>query len=368
MGRLSWRESFPYYCQPEQHISDFCQYYVIPLNLPTVYINEWNLSVQRQFGASWLVTANYIGNEATHLLNDIEADPAVYIPGTCVAGQYGLTAPGPCSSTTNTTQRRLLNLINPSQGQYYGNIVQEDAGGTMSYNGLLLTAQHRLSKGLIVQANYTWSHCINTGTSQVFGSGTAGGSYTAQRLAADRGNCTGLEVDRRQNFNLSTVYAMPRFSNNMMRLLATGWQVSVIVKVLTGDYFSITSGIDTSLSGITSDQRPNQVLANVYAPAPNNGTNQYLNPAAFAQAATGTYGNMGANTIRGPGFFGIDTGLTRKFQIRERQALEFRAEAFNVLNHVNPLDPVATLTSTTFGQIQAANDPRILQLALKYVF
>ena len=58
----------------------------------------------------------------------------------------------------------------------------------------------------------------------------------------------------------------------------------------------------------------------------------------------------------------------RKFQIRERHTMEIRGEAFNVLNHVNPLDPVTTLTSSTFGQIQAANDPRILQLALKYVF
>ena len=77
---------------------------------------------------------------------------------------------------------------------------------------------------------------------------------------------------------------------------------------------------------------------------------------------------MGPGTIEGPGFFGIDTSVTRRFQIREKHTMEIRGEAFNVLNHVNPLDPVATLTSSTFGQIQAANDPRILQLALKYVF
>jgi outer membrane receptor protein involved in Fe transport len=339
-------------------------WYTVPLDLPAVYVHEWNLSVQKQLGTSWLVSANYIGNEVIHLLNNIEANPAVYLPGpSCIIA--GKTY-SPCSSTANTTQRRNLFLLNPSQGQYFGQMVQEDAGGTMSYNGLLLTAQHRIANGLTIQANYTSSHCINTGTSQVFGSGTAGGPYTSPRLASSRGNCAGLEVDRRHNFNLSTVYATPRFANGAMRMVATGWQLSGILKILSGDYSSVTSGIDASLTGVTSDQRPDQVLPNVYAS--NKGIGQWLNPAAFAQPGTGLYGNMGARNIMGPGFIGIDVGLTRKFQIRERESLEIRGEAFNLPNHTNPLDPVLTLTSNTFGQIQAASDPRILQLAMKFLF
>jgi hypothetical protein len=135
--------------------------------------------------------------------------------------------------------------------------------------------------------------------------------------------------------------------------------------VLSGDFFSAGAGVDQALSG-TNDQRPQQVLPNVYAP--NKNINQWLNPAAFASPATGTYGNMGPGTLQGPGFFGIDTSVTRRFHIHERHTFEVRGEAFNVLNHVNPLDPVTTLTSSTFGKIQAASDPRILQLALKYVF
>ena len=77
---------------------------------------------------------------------------------------------------------------------------------------------------------------------------------------------------------------------------------------------------------------------------------------------------MGTFKIRGPGFFGNRYGLGPEIAIREKQSLEFRAEAFNLLTHVNPLDPVNTLTSTTFGQIQSANDPRILQLAMKFIF
>ena len=128
---------------------------------------------------------------------------------------------------------------------------------------------------------------------------------------------------------------------------------------------TVSSGIDNALSG-TNDQTANQVLASPYAA--DRDINHWLNPAAFAQPVTGTYGNLGQRNIAGPGSIGVDMGLTRKFQVRERQSVEFRAEAFNLPNHVNPGNPVTNLTSTTFGKIQSANDPRILQLALKYIF
>jgi hypothetical protein len=336
---------------------------VIPPDLPAVYVNQWNLSIQKQIGTNWLITANYMGSEATHILSSVEANPAVFLPGTS-CGING-TNFSPCSSVNNTTQRRFLTLLNPAQGKYYGSIVQENATGTMSYNGLFLTAQRRVATGLVVQANYTWSHCINTGTQQLIAIPIIAGIHPVQSRAGLRGNCALLEQDRRHNFNLSTVYSMPKYSNRTLRLLATGWQVSGIVRILSGDYFSLGAGVDQALTG-TDDQRPQQVLSNPFAA--NKNIRQWLNPAAFAQPALGTYGNMAPGTILGPGFFGIDMGLTRRFNVTERQALEVRGEAFNILNHVNPRDPVATFSSSTFGQIQAANDPRILQVALKYVF
>jgi hypothetical protein len=328
-----------------------------------VYVDQWNFSVQRQIGSNWLITANYMGSETTHLLSSIEANPAVYLTGaSCVIN--GKTY-SPCSSVNNTTQRRQLALENPAQGQYYGSIVQENATGTMSYNGLFLTAQRHFAKGLTVQGNYTWSHCINTGTQQLISIPIIAGTHSIAPRAGLRGNCSILEEDRRHNFNLSVVYSTPQLSDKTLRILASGWQFSGIVRVLSGDYFSVKSGLDQALSG-TDDQRAQQVQANVYAPNKNIG--QWLNPAAFAQPALGTYGNMGPGTVLGPGFFGIDMSLARKFPVWEGKAFEIRWEAFNVLNHVNPLDPVSTLSSGTFGQILAANDPRILQIAAKFVF
>jgi hypothetical protein len=96
-----------------------------------MYVNQWNASIQRQIGTSWLVSANYIGSDATHLLSSVEGDPAVYIPGaSCVING---TTYSPCSSVANTTQRRMLNLLNPAEGKYFGSIVTENATGTMSY-------------------------------------------------------------------------------------------------------------------------------------------------------------------------------------------------------------------------------------------
>jgi hypothetical protein len=140
----------------------------------------------------------------------------------------------------------------------------------------------------------------------------------------------------------------------------------------------VGAGIDTALTAVNTSvgERPNQVLPSVYKV---NGGNQWLNPAAFAQPATGTYGTLGYQNIRGPGLVNINMNLVRRFQIREKMALEVRAESFNVANHVNPCPqntaqgpapvcPVLTLTSATFGQIQYAGDPRINQFALKFVF
>ena len=137
------------------------------------------------------------------------------------------------------------------------------------------------------------------------------------------------------------------------------------MKLLSGQYFDVAAGTDRALTG-AAGQRANQVLADPFVPDRTAG--QWLNPNAFAIPANGTYGTMGAMSIRGPRSTQIDMGLTRSFQIRERQSLQFRWEAFNVPNVVNLNNPVSSLNSVNFGKILGASDPRIMQAALKYVF
>ena len=247
-----------------------------------------------------------------------------------------------------------------------------DPGGTQSYNGLVLTVQHRFSKGFTVNSNYTWSHCIGD-YSQEFTTPNVGSGYQdPNNRRYDRGNCV---FDRRGNFNLSASYQMPQFSNKVTRMVAGGWRISPIFRYLTGQPLTITTGVDRALNDNTLTQRPNLISPNVYT----GGFLNYLNLAAFQQPAFGTLGNLGTYNVYGPGVLVIDAALSRVLQIREHQSLELRAEAFNLPNFFLRGTPGTTLSNAaTFGQVNTVfnssyatgggGGPRVLQFAAKFVF
>ena len=154
-----------------------------PQDLKPTYMHQWNLSIQRQFGSDWLVTANYVGNSTIHLTAADELNPAVFLgTGPCtlnIVNAAGVVVPTPqavCSTTANINQRRRLYLQNPLVGQSYAVVASQDDGGTASYNGFFISTQKRMSHGTTLLANYTYSHCIadiwnvfvgNTGQSAV---------------------------------------------------------------------------------------------------------------------------------------------------------------------------------------------------------
>ena len=183
--------------------------------------------------------------------------------------------------------------------------------------------------------------------------------------ASSRGNCSSNIVDRRQLFNLSAVYETPRASDRTLRALAGGWQLSGILRLQSGAFLSVTSGLDQALTGAAAE-RANEISPGVF-PATRSAA-LWLNPQAFAQPALGTYGNLGIANLPGPGMVELDMGLVRAFRIHEAHSLQFRMEAFNVPNRVNLMNPTTALNSPTFGKILGANDPRILQAAVKYAF
>ena len=337
-------------------------------------IDQWNLSIQRQFGTDWLVTANYIGNHTSHMVAADNLNPGLF------RGLGACTIPGPngtsnsypvCSTTGNINQRRTFYLKNPQQGQFYAVIATLDDGGTANYNGLFLSAQKRLSKGTSILANYTWSHCL----SDVW-NGFPGNSQTSAIVPGNRhalhGNCA--TSDQRQVVNLSAVAQTPKFSGRALRLLASDWQFSPIVKLRSAQFFTVTTGVDNALSG-EGGQRPN--LANLNPYPANQTINSWISASAFSAPTPGTYGNLTPYNMKGPGMFQFDMALSRTFKVRESQSVQVRAESFNLPNHMNPSVPVAATNSGAFGQIQndisgtsglTAGDQRIIQFALKYVF
>lgn len=358
---------------PDVPWSPFSIVTALNYDTPNTRVHQWNLSLQRQVGAAWLVSATYLGSETGHLWGTRQLNPAVYIPGVGDANGNctlnGQRAPftvrpgAACSSVGNTNQRRRLYLENPTNGQWFGTINLIDSDGTASYHGLLLNFNRRATRGVTLNGNYTWSHCISdAGGSAVGNSGSANGGYVNTETR-DRGNCVGSSSDRRHNFNLSASVATPEFNSRALRLLATGWRFSPLVRIMSGSFTVVTTR-DVALTGV-SGQRVNQVLDNVYG---DKTVDNYLNPAAFAQPAAGTIGNLAAGSIEGPGYWTLDAALTREFRVTQQQRLEFRVEAFNLTNALRMRNPVTNFNAGNFGRVTAAEDPRIMQFAVKYFF
>ena len=148
-----------------------------------------------------------------------------------------------------------------------------------------------------------------------------------------------------------------------------GWQLNGIVTLQTGNPFTVLAGVDRSFSGVGLDH------ADVAGPVATYGGSahgaevaRYFDTSMFSLPALGTFGTAGRNILTGPGLANFDAGLFKQFPISESRRFELRWEVFNVLNHANFLNPTASLSSSTFGRILSARDPRIMQLAAKFYF
>jgi len=263
---------------------------------------------------------------------------------------------------------------------YYGIISTSYSDGTGNYNAMYVQIQKRLSRGTTVLANYTWSHCISDLWNGNPGN-TGQSNATPGDRRFDRGSCddSGLQsTDQRHVFNLSAVAQVPAFSNNILRRIASDWQLSPILKVKSGPYFTPNLGTDNLLNGETAGyQRPNR-MPDVNPYMDHKSVDGWLNPKAFAVPPPGTMGDVPRNSVQAPGMIQLDLSLSRTFRIAEGKSIQLRAEVFNLPNRLNAGLPIAALNSGTFGKIQQdisgissslySGDQRILQFALKYVF
>ena len=321
-------------------------YVTFPFDMKEPYSDQWNVSLQRQLGAAWVVSGNYLSSRGHRLLLGDQLNPAVFGPG---------------ATTANTAARRVLTLENPDQGRFYGQIFEAHPIGTSKYDALLLSAQHRTARGLFLSGNYTLSKCTSDLVDYVMANGQVD-LVKPGDPGYDRGSCGA--TDQRHIANLSAVYQVPGASRGAMRALTRDWQISAIAVARSGGHFHVNTGQDNALTG-QANQRPDQVMDNPYLKQ----GYRYLNPAAFKAPAPGTYGNLKANSLVAPNWYNLDMGLVRSFHIGGERQVQFRAEVFNVLNRVQLDRPVTVLTSPDFGvSTSTAADARIVQLAMKYVF
>ncbi len=244
-----------------------------------------------------------------------------------------------------------------------------------NYNALQTNIRTNQWHGLTAQVNYTWSHSLDD-MSQY----RARLPQDSRNLKGDYGNS---DYDTRNSFNGAVTYNLPRLGHGPHRLVE-GWQVNAAFNAHTGSPFNIVTASDNSG---TADryQRPN-LIGNPFTTAhgfvPNGASRyvQWINPAAFAQPAPGTFGNLRRNAFYGPGYEDTDISLFKTTRLAERVSAQFRVEMFNVGNHINLAPPSASFGSSSFGRVTdtigdyngapgiGPGEPYNTQLALKILF
>jgi hypothetical protein len=319
----------------------------------TPYAQHWMASVERQFGAGTLATISYVGTSSHHLLVLEEANAAD--PALCLS--LG-AACGPFNEQAARTEF----------GPAFGSVELQRTIGNANYSALEATLNHR-SHGLDLLASYTYSKSIDQ---------SAGLPEPVNPV--DPSLSRGLSAfDMRHNFVASFHYDIPRInSKGLLHAVADGWAVAGIARFTTGLPVTMVNNNDTSLLGTI----PNGInYSGVDTPEWNGGAlHLNMNPRAgapmfdasqFSLPALGTMGNARRRFFSGPGMENLDATISREVRLGENRSFEFRAEAFNVLNHAQFFGPTAVegnISSGTFGQAVSAASPRLMQIAVRYRF
>jgi len=325
-------------------------------------VQQWNATVERQLGSAWSISATYLGSYSDRFLGSVEQNPGVYLgQGPCALN--GVSYPA-CTVAGNLNERRVLSLENYREGQFVSTLALMTDVTTMDYRGLKLAFQRRTATGIRLNGNWTWGRCMGGRVARGgAGDGDPGGGGDYQNPADidyDRGHC---DYDQTHLTNFTLGYQTPEFAGTAMRALASNWQLSGIVSTRSGSWLTVTTGV-TGFNGLAD--RVDQVSDDVYGAKT---INSYLNRAAFANPAPGTFGNHKRNSIKGPGSWKADIALSRLFSFATTRQLEVRIEAFNLFNTVNWGNPILTLSSGNFGRIQSiSGDHSILQFGIKYGF
>jgi Carboxypeptidase regulatory-like domain/TonB dependent receptor len=328
------------------------------------YVQEWNLTVQRQLDASSSIEVAYMGSKGTHLINGATGNQATPSPDVNADFQPRRPIPSLFSETFDILSNAYSN-----------------------YNGLGITFRRNFAHGFSANVAYTWSHALDIASSSNLGSGNNGYYRSEANQNWEYGNA---DIDQRHRLTAYYTWQLPfghgqKFAGNASGVLDRiigGWSHLGIWSWHTGNYF--TAVIDNDYSNSGAPQARPDLTCNPNHNAPHT-TTDWFNTSCFALPARGTYGNAGRNIILGPGYFNTNLSLMKDFHFTEARYLQFRVEFFNAFNHPNfvgisaltaftpPEAPITqpqtgTLDTGQMGAILNAFAPRQVQLALKFYF
>jgi hypothetical protein len=310
---------------------------------------QYNLTVERQLAKDLALEIGYVGSQGRHL--GVRYNPNLPV---CVTA--------PCTATNQ--------FVRPYPT--FGDIQYQNQIANSSYNALQMSVRRRLTGGMTLLASYTFSRALdNASSTNNSTSGTQKFPQDPNRLDLEKGLS---DFHRAHQFSASFNYELPigrnrKFLSNATGLtdtLAAGWQVNGIVTVLSGRPFTPQYNSNASNSG---NQRPD-IIGDPFANVP---AGLYFNPNAFAMPVatagdTNLFGNLGRNTLIGPGFADMDFSLLKNIKITEGLKLQFRGEVFNVLNHPNFHVPEYRLDLPNVGRFTEAEEGREFQFAVKLLF
>lgn len=322
---------------------------------PLVY--QFNAAIQRQLPGSFSLTTAYVGTLSHHLPFMIDKN-------------YAAWAPGATTSQTSINSRR------PYDPGVLGQITYDESNETASYHSLQVSVSRPLTRNLMLNGFYVWSHSFQSVNESAVGQASA---QDFDNLWEERGP---MDADRRNVASISGTWNIDYYkgNNSVVKQIVNGWTISPIVSLQSGTPFDLSTGSNKNADS-ANHNRPDLVAGvSPFLDAHrdrNAAAAKWFNTAAFVANGPGVAGGIGpggadGNTprafLRGPGYRDIDLGLFRNFHFGERFTFQLRGEATNAFNMVSLNNPTGTLSSGNFGKITAAASPRLIQVGGRITF
>jgi hypothetical protein len=331
---------------PSNAFAGFPSYYGLDPHVRTPYVQQWSAGIQTELSHGLVLEVSYVGSKGTKLGRFRTFNTPAHVE----TGEDLPPRPGDLQSLRTF----------PSLGP----IFQRQNIANSSYNSLQVKVEKRLSSRVSVLASFVWSKSIDDADSVIPGLSDSFGAQDERNLRLERGLSI-FNVGRR--LSAGFVYEIPR--SRFLSPVLSHWSTSGVITLQDGSPFNpVYFGTDFANSG--TPNRPNVVPGvSVNLPPDQRTAERWFNTAAFSDPAPYTFGNAGRNTLPSPGVEIVDVALRRDFPLTERAALQFRVEAFNVLNHPNWGIPGQYPDfGPFFGRIFSSGDPRRFQLGLRADF